>query len=168
MRAKIAVVLLLCFAFVTPLAAQQQAAQGTAEQTQSETISPAAYTGEWTLPQGPLRLEWNLEAAQYEFYVYEGETVRIGSRGTLEVEGRNLTFTAEEITEDGESWEPVRIEGDGEASRTFHATVEEQSLLLASPDFTQFYVQYYRPDAVPAGTGEGLNGVQANGAAGGE
>lgn len=169
----VAVMVVLC---TVPLAAQQaqdpadagaqteeQAAAGDQPDPEAQSIEADQYTGVWTLPQGPLRLEWNLEADQYEFYVYEGESVRIGSRGPLEVDGRELTFTAEEITEDGDEWQPVQVEDESRTSRTFHATVQDQSLLLASPEATQFYIQYYRPDAVPGGTEAGDNGESENG-----
>lgn len=168
MRSFLAGVALSCVLLAAPAIAQQQ--QMGQEQQQgdeaAETISPEEYTGQWTLPQGPLRLEWNLEAEQYEFYVYEGESVRVGSRGTLEVNGRELTFTAEEVTRDGENWQPVQVADESRATRTFHATVDGESLRLASPETTIFYVEYFRPEAVPAGMGS-QQGAPAQGADGG-
>jgi hypothetical protein len=139
-------------------AAQEQAA---------EPLEPGDYQGEWRLPLGPIRLQWNLQAEQYEFYVYQGESVRIGSRGTIAQDGNRLTFTAQEITQDGEQWNPIQLT-DEEASQTFYAIVQDDILRMADPRYTQFYNEYYRPDAVPQQTeGAGQQGDAGAGQGGG-
>ncbi|MFP4374438.1 MAG: hypothetical protein ACLFPO_08905 [Spirochaetaceae bacterium] len=163
-------ILILIMSLATVVSGQQ------AEDAQDDPEDGGrGYTGTWSLVIGPSRLVWELEADSYEFYAYQAETIRIGSRGELSVEEDVITFLSRETTDDGEEWEEVELPEE-EASRSFAYSVEERRgtddengdvellLRLAVEGRPQFFTDYREGAGEPQ---EGDNGEDAeNGAAG--
>ncbi len=92
-----------------------------------------------------MTLEWTLREDSYEFYAYQEESVRIGSRGTLRVEDDTVIFTSEETTSDGNSWTEIDLPEEERRAR-FGLILNEEALRLAQPDRRQFSVEYRSRD----------------------
>jgi len=118
-------VAILVFAALATVAFAQENANGEGEDQN--------FTGTWSLVIGPSRLVWELEADSYTFYAYQAGAVRIGSRGDLETEDDQITFTAREITDEGTSWREVELPDD-QASTSFTYSVEQQRVFGAAGD----------------------------------
>ena len=104
-----------------------------------------SYQGIWSARFGPVTLEWTLREDSYEFYAYQEESVRIGSRGTLRVEDDTVIFTSEETTSDGNSWTEIDLP-EKERRARFGLILNEEALRLAQPDRRQFSVEYRSRD----------------------
>lgn len=147
---------LLCAATLAFSQADGPAAEANGEA--NENGNGNGYTGTWSLVVGPSRLLWELEAEEYEFYAYQAGSVRIGSRGELSAEDDELTFLAQEITDDGESWREVEV-SEEEATATFAYSVEDEVLNLAVPGRPQFSTDYEAGEGEPV---EKENGDEEN------
>ncbi len=140
---------------------QAQADPAGADQADGETT----YVGIWSARFGPVTLEWILQDEQYEFYAYQEQSIRIGSRGSLTVENGRITFVSEETTGDGEEWSEVDLPEE-ERSTTFALILEEEALRLAQTERAQFYVEYRsREQSVQEQAPEEESGGGADGAA---
>jgi hypothetical protein len=115
---------------------QDETNQADGEQGEEQT-----YQGIWSARFGPVTLEWILEEDDYEFYAYQEQSVRIGSRGAIQVENGLITFVSEETTTDGSSWSEIDAPEE-ERRAQFGLLLTDEAIRLAQPERRQFYVEY--------------------------
>ncbi|MFW5728111.1 MAG: hypothetical protein ACOCYC_00175 [bacterium] len=158
----------LVLAAVSSLVAAQDAGPADAGPAEAvEAGDATTYTGIWSARFGPVTLEWILEEEQYEFYAYQEQSIRVGSRGSITVDDGEITFVSEETTTDGEEWNEVDLPEE-ERSAAFGLILQEDALRLAEAERSQFYVEYRsREESVQEQAREGAREEENGGGAAG-